>query len=146
MLCLPSQFCVRRELLEFERVHLSDGTRPGPPPPRSRLKPRCPRSGAFSLVGGPRCERETSETRLRWRGGRDELRLPSRSRNNSLRVRVSVLGLTTEIVMKKLALGIVAANAIVASTSFAALAQIGVHAGPGGFDVELGGPACGQPD
>lgn len=42
--------------------------------------------------------------------------------------------------MKKLALGIVAANAIVASTSFAALAQIGVHAGPGGFDVELGGP------
>ena len=42
--------------------------------------------------------------------------------------------------MRKLALGIAAAGAIVAATAVPASAQVGVYAGPGGFGVELGGP------
>jgi hypothetical protein len=42
--------------------------------------------------------------------------------------------------MKKLALGLVAAGALVAATAVPALAQVGIYAGPGGFSVELGAP------
>ena len=42
--------------------------------------------------------------------------------------------------MKKLALGLVAASALVSATAVPALAQVGVYAGPGGFGVELGAP------
>jgi hypothetical protein len=42
--------------------------------------------------------------------------------------------------MKKLALGLVAAGALFAATALPALAQVGVYAGPGGVDVQLGAP------
>ena len=42
--------------------------------------------------------------------------------------------------MRKLALSIAAAGAVVAATAVPASAQVGVYAGPGGFGVELGGP------
>jgi len=41
--------------------------------------------------------------------------------------------------MKKLALGIVTAAALFAVTAVPAMAQVEFYAGPGGFDVELGG-------
>ena len=42
--------------------------------------------------------------------------------------------------MKKLALGAVAAGALVAATAVPALAQVGVYAGPGGISVGAGTP------
>lgn len=42
--------------------------------------------------------------------------------------------------MKKLALGLVAAGALVTATAVPAMAQIGVYAGPGGFGVGIGAP------
>ena len=42
--------------------------------------------------------------------------------------------------MKKLALGIVTAAALFTVTAVPAMAQVEFYAGPGGFDVELGGP------
>ena len=42
--------------------------------------------------------------------------------------------------MKRLALGLVAAGALVTTTAVPALAQIGVYAGPGGFDIGIGTP------
>jgi len=42
--------------------------------------------------------------------------------------------------MRKLALGLAAAGALFAATAAPALAQIGVHAGPGGFDIGIGAP------
>jgi hypothetical protein len=45
-----------------------------------------------------------------------------------------------EDIMKKLALGLVAAGALLGATAAPALAQVGVYAGPGGVGVELGGP------
>jgi hypothetical protein len=51
------------------------------------------------------------------------------------------------IVMKKLALGLVAAGALITATAVPAMAQIGVYAGPGGFGVGIGvpGPYYGGP-
>ena len=43
-----------------------------------------------------------------------------------------------EVVMKKLALGVVAAAAIF--TAAPAMAQVGIYAGPGGVGVQLGAP------
>ena len=42
--------------------------------------------------------------------------------------------------MKKLALGAIAAGALVAATAVPALAQVGVYAGPGGIGVDIGTP------
>jgi hypothetical protein len=42
--------------------------------------------------------------------------------------------------MKKLALGAIAAGALVAATAVPALAQVDVYAGPGGVGVEIGAP------
>jgi hypothetical protein len=42
--------------------------------------------------------------------------------------------------MKKLALGLVAAGALVTATAVPAMAQIGVYAGPGGFGIGIGAP------
>jgi len=42
--------------------------------------------------------------------------------------------------MKKLALGAIAAGALVAATAVPALAQVDVYAGPGGISVGVGTP------
>jgi hypothetical protein len=42
--------------------------------------------------------------------------------------------------MKKLALGLVAAGALFTATAVPAMAQIGVYAGPGGIGVGVGAP------
>ena len=42
--------------------------------------------------------------------------------------------------MKRLALGLVAAGALVTATAVPALAQVGVYAGPGGSGVGIGAP------
>jgi hypothetical protein len=42
--------------------------------------------------------------------------------------------------MKRLALGLVAAGALITATAVPALAQVDVYAGPGGVGVALGGP------
>jgi hypothetical protein len=42
--------------------------------------------------------------------------------------------------MKKLALGLIAAGALVTTAAVPALAQVGVYVGPGGFSVQLGTP------
>ena len=43
--------------------------------------------------------------------------------------------------MKTLALGAIAAGALVAATAVPALAQVGVYAGPGGVGVDIGAPS-----
>jgi hypothetical protein len=50
--------------------------------------------------------------------------------------------------MKKLALGAIAAGALVAATAVPALAQVDVYAGPGGIGVDVGTPgySYGRPD
>jgi hypothetical protein len=50
--------------------------------------------------------------------------------------------------MKKHALGLVAAGALFTATAVPAMAQIGVYAGPGGIGVGVGAPGpyyCGRP-
>jgi hypothetical protein len=42
--------------------------------------------------------------------------------------------------MKKLALGLVAAGALITATAVPALAQVGLYAGPGGIGVGIGAP------
>jgi hypothetical protein len=42
--------------------------------------------------------------------------------------------------MKKLALGVIAAGALVAATAVPALAEVGVYAGPRGVGVDVGTP------
>jgi hypothetical protein len=56
-------------------------------------------------------------------------------------------GSRRRIVMKKLALGLVAAGALITATAVPAMAQIGVYAGPGGFGIGIGvpGPYYGGP-
>jgi hypothetical protein len=42
--------------------------------------------------------------------------------------------------MRKLAIGVIAAGALIAATAVPAMAQVGVYAGPGGVGVQLGAP------
>jgi hypothetical protein len=45
-----------------------------------------------------------------------------------------------EVAMKRLALGLVAAGALLTATAVPALAQVDVYTGPGGVGVQLGAP------
>jgi hypothetical protein len=45
-----------------------------------------------------------------------------------------------EVAMKRLALGLVAAGALVTATAVPALAQVEVYTGPGGVGIQLGTP------
>jgi hypothetical protein len=45
-----------------------------------------------------------------------------------------------EVEMKKLALGLVAAGALLTAGALPAMAQVGVYAGPGGIGIQLGAP------
>jgi hypothetical protein len=47
--------------------------------------------------------------------------------------------------MRKLALGLITAGALAGATIVPALAQVGVYAGPTGFDFELGVPTYPAP-
>jgi hypothetical protein len=54
------------------------------------------------------------------------------------------IGREKEALMRKLALGVVAAATLL-TAAVPAMAQIGFYAGPGGFGVGVGGPYWGHP-
>jgi hypothetical protein len=62
------------------------------------------------------------------------------SRNNVTRLRVYLFEQRKEALMRKLALGIVAAAALLTAAA-PAMAQVGIYAGPGGVGVGIGAPA-----